>query len=209
MDEKDFAEDLRREKAALRASIRERAAALDPAVLAESGRRIADSVLSSSLWRRAESVFCYVSVGVEPDTRAILCRALAEGKRLYVPKCLPGPERIMLAVRIASTEDLVPGSLGIPEPLFTPEHLPETAAARDLDLMLIPCVTADLSGNRLGHGAGYYDRFLAPRAGCASPSRHAFPVTVCLCHAALLSDRVPVDPLDVGMDFVAAGEPLD
>ena len=209
MEKKDLTESLRREKAALRAFIREREAALDPAVLAESSRLIADSVLSSSLWRRAESVFCYVSVGREPDTRAILRRALMEGKRLYVPKCLPGPERIMLAVRITTTEDLVPGTLGIPEPLFDPERLPETASASALDLMLIPCVTADRKGNRLGHGAGYYDRFLASLAGCARPSRDSFPVTVCLCHAALLSERVPVDPRDVGMDFVAAGWPID
>lgn len=209
MDEKDFAANLRREKAALRLAVREKAAMLDPADLKASDRRITDSILSSTLWQRAESVFCYVSVGREPDTWAILNRALAEGKRLYVPKCLPGPERIMLAVRIASTEDLVPGTLGIPEPLFEPEHPPETAAARDLDLLLVPCVTADRRGNRLGHGAGYYDRFLAPLAGCARPSRHAFPVTVCLCHAALLSDHVPADSPDVGMDFVAAGEPLD
>ena len=208
MDEKDFAENLRREKAALRCAVRERAAMLDPAELAASDRRIVDSVLSSSLWRRAESVFCYVSVGREPDTGAILCRALAEGKRLYVPKCLPGPERIMLAVRIASTEDLVPGTLGIPEPVFDPEHPRETIDAADLDLMLIPCVTADRQGNRLGHGAGYYDRFLAPLARRARHPRDPFPAAVCLCHAALLSDHVPADPMDIGMDFVAAGEPF-
>ena len=208
MAENEAREDLRREKAALRKLIRQKAAALDPAEKERSSRRIADSVLSSSLWRRAGSVFCYVSVGSEPDTRELLERALAEGKRLYVPKCLPGPERIMLAVRISSTKELVPGTLGIPEP--GPDRPWETADARELDLLLIPCVTADRAGNRLGHGAGYYDRFLAPLCRNDSSIRPVglFPVTVCLCHAALLTGHVPAEPPDVPMDHVAFGDPL-
>ena len=202
-------EELRRRKDELRRQIRLRARSMDPEKRAASDRRIAESILGSSLWREAESVFLYISVGTEPDTRGLLIRAFEEGKRVYVPKCLPGPERIMLAVRIRSLEELVPGTLGIPEPLPDSEGRYETAEAGELDLMLIPCVTADRSGNRLGHGAGYYDRFLAALAGnlpLTTGTQH--PALVCLCHEELLARAVPTDERDVRMDFVVPAEPL-
>ena len=93
-------EELRRQKDALRHRIRLQARSMDTEQRTASDRRIAESILGSSLWREAESVFLYISVGTEPDTRGLLIRAFEEGKRVYVPKCLPGPERIMLAVRI-------------------------------------------------------------------------------------------------------------
>ena len=201
--------ELRRQKDALRREIRLRARVMDPEKRAASDRRIAEAVLRSVLWREAESVFLYVSVGSEPDTRGLLVRALGEGKRVYVPKCLPGPERIMLAVRIRSAGELVPGTLGIPEPLPDPEGRYETAEARELDLMLIPCVTADRSGNRLGHGAGYYDRFLAPLAeSLPLKTEIRRPALVCLCREELLSDRIPADGRDVRMDYVVPANPL-
>ena len=181
---------------------------MDSAQIARSGEAVAESVLASSLWRNAGSVFLYVSVGWEPDTRILLTRALTEGKHVFVPKCLPGPERVMLAVRIRAAEELVPGAFGIPEPI----RAAETVEAPELDLILIPCVTADREGNRLGRGAGYYDRFLAPLGRDSRSSNHAqsisFPAAVCLCHAALLTDRVPTGPFDIRMDFVASGDPL-
>jgi len=203
------AEELRRQKDALRHRIRLCAQAMDPGQRAASDRRIAESILGSSLWREAESVFLYVSVGTEPDTRGLLIRAFEEGKRVYVPKCLPGPERIMLAVRIRSPGELVPGTLGIPEPLPDSEGRYETAEAGELDLMLIPCVTADRSGKRLGHGAGYYDRFLAPLAERKRvTARIGRPALVCLCHEELLSGEIPADERDVRMDFVVPADPL-
>ena len=54
------------------------------------------------------------------------------------------------------------------------------------------CVTAALHGVRLGHGAGYYDRFLAKQAG----------KTVCLCFRALLRADLPAEDTDVFVDLV-------
>ena len=206
------AEELKWQKDALRHRIRLQARSMDPGQRTASDRRIAESILGSSLWREAESVFLYISVGTEPDTRGLLIRAFEEGKRVYVPKCLPGPERIMLAVRIRSPGELVPETLGIPEPLPDSEGRYETAEAGELDLMLIPCVTADRSGKRLGHGAGYYDRFLAPLALLSERKRVTAgigrPALVCLCHEELLSGEIPADERDVRMDFVVPADPL-
>ena len=109
----------------------------------------------------SETVFTYVSMEEEPDTRELISTALSMGKEVFVPRCIPGKERQMEAVPIRSWEDLEEGTLGILEPKK------EIAGSerRQFSLMLIPCVAADRRGGRLGHGAGYYDRFLKDAGG--------------------------------------------
>ena len=60
------------------------------------------------------------------------------------------------------------------------------------DLILVPCVTATPNGVRLGHGAGYYDRFLAEHSA----------KTVCLCFGALLRGDLPAEETDIPVDLV-------
>ncbi len=174
-------------KKALRREVRVRAGALT-----EDYRRAADAavrqlILDSAAWRNARAVFVYVSMGAEPDTRRLLEDALAAGKALYVPLCRPGG--VLEAVRIRGVGELRPGMRSIPEP---PED-GEYAGQGSIDLALVPCVSAARDGRRLGHGVGYYDRFLADHS-CR---------TICLCYEALLSDELPTDDHDVTMDAVA------
>ena len=126
-------EEIASAKRALRAQVRLRAAAMSAQETAASSGRIARAVLSSPWYREARSVFLYVSVGKEPDTRAILLRALEDGKEVYVPRCREKPH--MDAVRLFSLEELRTGPLGIPEP---PAHSP---AADTVDLAVVPCVS--------------------------------------------------------------------
>lgn len=173
-------------KQELRRAFKARGAALTSEYRDAADRAIYDAVLQSEAWRQAESVFLYVSMWAEPDTRALIGAALGEGKRVYVPLCCP--ERVMKAVRIRSLDELKPGTLNIPEP---PEEN-ETAAPGTLGLAVVPCITATADGARLGHGAGYYDRFL---------NRHTCPA-MCLCYSQMLADALPMDEYDVWMDFV-------
>lgn len=48
------------------------------------------------------------------------------------------------------------GHYGVPEPLDGIEIEP-----KDIDMALIPLLAFDLSGNRVGYGKGYYDRFIS------------------------------------------------
>ena len=174
------------EKKALRRELRDRAAKLPEAYRRTSDAAIRRLILDFDAWRSARAVFVYVSMWTEPDTRELLQDALAAGKALYVPLCRPGG--MLEAVRIRSVGELRPGTLSIPEP---PED-GERAGEDTIDLALVPCVSAARDGRRLGHGAGYYDRFLASRR-CR---------TICLCHEAMLCEDIPTDGHDVRMDAV-------
>ena len=153
--------------------------------MSAAGESIQEKLLSSQLYASAESIFVYVSMPQEPSTARIISQALVEGKSVYVPKCVG---KTMLAVRIRNTDELIPGKLGIPEP----ERADETKMAGEIGLIIAPCVAASTDGRRLGHGGGYYDRFLQRERENA----------VCLCFRQLLCEDIPVDENDVRMKHI-------
>ena len=153
---------------------------------AAAGDSIQDRVLASQTYRDAGRIFLYLHMPTEPDTGRIIHAALSDGKAVYVPKCVSRTE--MLAVRIRSTDELAPGAYGILEP----RDCSETIEPDALDLILVPCVSASKDGKRLGHGAGYYDRFLIGNAD----------KTICLCFAKALCADIPMEENDVFMHRV-------
>ena len=175
--------DVKTAKTELRRALRLRQASLPEDYVRAASGRIQDLILSSPAYRDAQSIFLYLHMPSEPATDRILRQALADGKAVYVPKCVNRTE--MLAVRIRDLSGMKPGAFGIPEP----EEIFGTAAAADLDLILVPCLSAAPDGRRLGHGAGYYDRFLA---GCEPAGR-----AVCLCFRRMQCDEIPTDGNDI------------
>ena len=173
------------QKKALRGEVRARQREMTEAYARSAGDRIQERILASAGYREAGSVLLYLHTALEPATDRILRQALADGKRVYVPKCVG---REMLAVRFNGTEGLRPGAFGIPEP----ETWAETATADALDLILVPCLAASPDGRRLGHGGGYYDRFLAGKRG----------KTVCLCFRRMMMENIPMGEQDIWMDEV-------
>ena len=143
-------------------------------------------VLSLPLWAQARTVMAYWSLPGEPDTRELMETALREGKTLLLPRCLDAGK--MTALPVENLDGLEPGALGIPEPPLTESG----TAVPEPDLILVPCVSAAPHGVRLGHGAGYYDRFLAEHSG----------KTVCLCFRALIRADLPAEETDIPVDLV-------
>ena len=82
------------------------------------------------------------------------------------------------------------GRFGIPT---APSDAPE-ARIDDIDLALIPCVSATRQGVRLGYGGGYYDRFFAGDRGKTA--------AYVLCREQMLSEKLPKDDHDVVFDGI-------
>lgn len=138
---------------------RDEARALRMAVPGETrgawSRDIARHVLAWPAYRKARTVMAYVSIGSEVETDELLQAVLADGKRLALPRC--EGNGIMHAKEAQSLDVLRRGTLGILEP---PQDAP-TVRRADIGLVLVPGVVFDRQGNRMGQGAGYYDRFLS------------------------------------------------
>ena len=176
-------------KKELRRKIKEKLSFTTEKYRKEADRKITESILKLEEYQSAGCVFCYVSTGKEMDTFSVLQDILQSGKRLGVPKCME--KGIMNVYEIHSLQELHPGAYGILEPKEDPERLIQPGA---IDFALIPCISCDRSGRRLGHGGGYYDRYLE-KTHC---------VKAVLCREELLVDEIPVEEHDLRMDLVIA-----
>ena len=174
------------EKQRLRRVIRELERQLSPRYKAESSRAIAAHLLAMPEYQTAGTVFCFVGTKREVDTRPILEDALAAGKRLCVPLCTePG---IMEPREITDLGQLVPGAYGILEPSADAPWV----EVDEVDFAVLPCVTCNHLGQRLGQGGGYYDRFLTHYRGG----------TVLLCREKLIREEIPLEPRDMPVPWV-------
>ena len=152
-----------------RAWAKARRAELDMAAV---GRGMAQALFSLPQWQSAGAVLAFAAMPDEPDTAEILRRALADGKRLLLPRVRSKTE--MDWVEIPALRLLRPGSAA------------GRSAGYAAALALVPCLAASRDGVRLGRGGGYYDRFLAHYKGAG----------LLLCPEALLLDELPCDDWD-------------
>ncbi|MGB4579562.1 MAG: 5-formyltetrahydrofolate cyclo-ligase, partial [Methanoculleus sp.] len=84
---------------------------------------------------------------------------------------------------------LIPSTFDVPEPLG--HELP--ARPEDVQVVIIPMLAFDIEGNRLGYGAGYYDRFL---------SRYPHVTKIGAAFSCQQTENIPTDDNDVKMDYI-------
>ncbi len=147
---------------------------------------ITNRLLTIKAFNDAERVFVYLSYGNEVSTDKIIRYLLDNNKCVLVPKCNTKNET-MIPVRIYNLSDLQKGSYGIREPISSDEYKDE------IDLAVIPGIAFDRYGNRIGHGKGYYDKFLENKSICK----------IALCYEECLSEnRIPVSSDDLPMNYI-------
>ena len=148
--------DIRQYKTDLRNFIKEerRSLSVEEKALLDSG--VARNVFKLYQYRAAKTIMVYVSTSIEVDTFAIIKGAWRDGKRVAVPRCIPGT-RLMDFHYITSLDDLSPGTFNVLEP---DENLPTVDNFTGC-LMLLPALSIDYLGFRLGYGKGYYDRYMS------------------------------------------------
>jgi len=174
------------EKDMLRKKIRRQMRQMELSLHKDADATICRKTTLLSQFQSARTIFCFVGVDWEIDTRPLINYAINTMKRVAVPLCTGSG--LMEARLIDSLEQLRPGSYGIPEP---PSNGP-ICPLSEIDFTVVPCVACDSSCMRLGQGGGFYDRFM----GSASF------FTAALCRDAALLKQVPKEPWDCPVDCV-------
>lgn len=181
------------EKAALRAQLIRRLAAVDPAWAREAADRLGERLLALPEVAAAGRVFTCLSFGHEVDTRRLVERLLEEGREVYVPRADPADRSLHVHRYPCALETL---SFGLAQPPAGAPEVPPEAVDATLDVALVLGLAFDRRGFRLGYGRGYFDRFLHGRP---------FPA-VGLGYAFQLRDRIPAAEHDVPMAVVVTDE---
>ena len=143
---------------------------------------IASRLISSPEYAASRSIFFYHSDSREADTHRLIDRALAEGKKVFLPR-VEGEEMVLVPYRQGDL--LRKGVFDVLEPQG--EKADETP-----DLAVIPLVAFDRTRARLGRGKGYYDRFLSSYRG----------TSVALAYAEQEEEIVPTEEGDRRPDVI-------
>jgi len=177
-------------KTELRKSMEAKRNSLLPEDRAVRSMEIAKSLTGLKAYQKAAMVFIYASFRSEVSTYSMMENALNSGKRVAVPVCI-AKSKIMLPCEITSLNDLVPGTWGIPEPALNKRRVIDSS---EIDMVIVPGISFDRCYNRLGYGAGYYDRFL--------PSLRTDAVKIGICYDFQLVDCLPAEEFDIPMDGI-------
>jgi 5-formyltetrahydrofolate cyclo-ligase len=180
----------------LRRRLRAARRALDSRAQQAHARAIVRHLSGARLLRGATRVALYVAADGEPDIRELLERVPGRGRRWYLPVLRGHAAGRLWFVRHRPGELLRANRFGVPEPARRRRRIQPVHA---LDLILLPLVGFDAAGNRLGMGAGFYDRSLASLRG----RRHwCRPRLVGIAHECQRVARLDPQPWDVPLDAV-------
>ena len=130
----------------------------------------------------ADRILMYHSLPDELSTHRFLDKWHGR-KSFYLPRV----NGVNLEILPYDESRLELGAFHIEEPTGN-----NTVPAEDIELVIVPAVAYDRSGNRLGRGKGFYDRLLATTKATKVGVGYEFQIV----------DEIPAEPHDVKMDMV-------
>ena len=173
------------QKAAIRSHLKQIRASIPESVRQEYSEKIFNTLIGMDEIIHANSIFIYISYGNEVDTHHLLKYFMKQGKSIAVPKILA--TKIMIATPFTGWNALIPGELGI----LTPAE--EEPFKGDIDIVITPGLGFTRTGNRIGYGRGYYDKWFA---------RNSVVHKIAVTFEAQIMDSLPVTVTDVPVNII-------
>lgn len=155
-------------------------------------RKIIQLLVAQSIFSDHKIFFIYCSYLSEVETPSLLSYCLEQGKTVCVPLVVPEQSQLLAVPITDPSSELFPGYKGIPEPSSLVQM--KNMKPEEIDIAIIPGAVFDRSGNRLGYGGGYYDRFLAQQAPQA--------YRIGLSYSLQLTKVIPTRSHDIPMDML-------
>ncbi|MDD1697291.1 MAG: 5-formyltetrahydrofolate cyclo-ligase [Methanoregula sp.] len=161
-------------------------ASLSKADIEEKSRLICRRLLE--VIEDTDTVMIYASKPLEVNTKSLIGDLISRGKTIVVPIIEKDTKTLRLSY-LRDPDVLQESTFQVPEPVG--RELP--AQASSITAVIIPMLAFDKKGNRLGYGAGYYDRFL---------SLHPHLTRIGIAFSCQEVEEIPADATDAGMDII-------
>ena len=180
-------------KTQLRTTLKATIAAITPQSRLQSSQQLCDQIINSDLYQSAATILCYASLPTEISLDPLITHALNDNKTVCLP-AIDWNKKTLHAAQIRSMEkDLKFDRYGLRSPNTRCTPIPDP----QISLALIPGLGFDPSGQRLGRGAGFYDRWIENRR------RTREPITFLgVCFDEQIVEQIPTDPHDQPMNQV-------
>jgi 5-formyltetrahydrofolate cyclo-ligase len=173
----------------VRKEMRAALAAMSAEVAAGKSHLACQRLIALPEFREADVVMIYLDIPNEVDIAPVARAAWEGNKRVLVPK-VTWEDKQMTALPLHSLDE---GLIRTPQGLREPAS-GEPCPVENIDFIVVPALAYDRTGNRLGRGAGFYDRFLS------TPGMRA---TTCgLAFSEQVVDEVPVHANDCPVDLL-------
>ena len=170
----------RKHFSALRASI-------DPDIRKSKSIEICKRIYELSEFSECDVLFLYAPIKSEADATHLFNVAQRNGIKIAFP--ISNTDTFELDFRLVSSlEDLEIGAYSIREP----KKVAEKASFTSKSICIVPALSFDCDGNRLGYGKGFYDRFLNNFIG----------LSVGITYAELKCRRLPCESTDIPVDII-------
>ncbi len=162
-------------------------------VVREKSLAIFNILKEKDFYKNADNIMVYITLENENEvsTEPIIDDLMNRGKRVFVPLTVHKTKELIVSELKDLDNDLEVGNFGVMEPKKETTRPVEPSV---LDLVIVPGVAFDKKGYRVGHGAGYYDRFL--------PRLSKKTVTVSIAFDMQMIDKVPADCHDIPVEYI-------
>jgi len=202
------------DKIRIRESVRVALTKIEESKVREQSTRVGKQVADSRSFRDAEAVCLYLSMDKEIDTEPILKAAFDSGKRVFLPRVVGSDIRMYETFGFQDIQSFGKSKYGnIREPpsdYRDANKVPQPRAqavdcGAELGLIVVPGLAFDDDCRRLGHGKGFYDRFLTALRSQRALKGLPMPRVVGLALSTQRVTRVPTSSEDFVLDEVVFG----
>lgn len=163
---------------------------LQPEEVYEKSQKVFENLINTPMYKNSNNLFTYLNFRNEIQTDMIINHALSDNKKIYIPLCNTSIKELILC-KFKDWNDLKPNYMGILEPV---NESIQIANRKQVDMAIVPGAVFDRHGNRIGYGAGYYDRFFS--------SLKNDICKIALCYSFQIVEFVSPSPHDVPMDYI-------
>ncbi|WP_445494500.1 5-formyltetrahydrofolate cyclo-ligase [Photorhabdus sp. SF281] len=182
----------------IRKKIRQQRRELTPEQQALFANQAAEKVVNHPRIYQANKIALFLSFDGELDTRPLINQLWQQNKQIYLPVLHPFSRHHLLFLNYQLNTQLVRNRFNIEEP---PLDVQQLLPLSELDIMMIPLVAFDHTGQRLGMGGGFYDRTLSQWQ-----QKNFYPIG--LAHNCQLVDTLPSDKWDIPLPEIITPEKI-
>ncbi|KAH8299514.1 hypothetical protein KR044_002163 [Drosophila immigrans] len=188
-------------KVALRERMKQLLGCITPEARNQQSQAVTAKVLQNEAFRQAQRVSIYLSTSDELDTTAIICEMFRLEKMVFVPSYQGSKMKMVRLCDMSEYENLPLTKWNIKQPDFKETREDAMTNGHGIDLFIVPGVAFTRSGDRLGHGRGYYDKYLTQHAE-KYPHKKTSIMALALNEQIVGNGELPMDDHDVRLQCV-------